>query len=73
MAISFTVVAAAVYLLFSIVKQIWPDFPLDFDVVLGVCLWLLARAGVEVLDAHLARFMNTFRARFAPNGKKAKK
>jgi len=51
MKINYTILALFVGLLFAIVRQYLPDFPLADDVLLGLFLYVLGKLGVEIVGA----------------------
>jgi small basic protein len=61
MKLNYSILVAFVALLWVIVKQFVPELPVDevtFNgVVLAFLLYVLAKLGVEVVEAYVARFL----------------
>ena len=60
MKLEYSIVLLAVGLLYAILKNFLPDFPIDDVVFQAVILWLLAKLGVELIGAPAAAIRRLF-------------
>ena len=60
MKLEYSIVLLAVGLLYAILKNFLPDFPIDDVVFQAVILWLLAKLGVELAGAPAAAIRKLF-------------
>ena len=60
MKLEYSIVLLAVGLLYAILKNFLPDFPIDDVVFQAVILWLLAKLGVELVGAPAAAIRRLF-------------
>jgi hypothetical protein len=60
MKLEYSIVLLAVGLLYAILKNFLPDFPVDDAVFQAVALWLLAKLGVELVGAPAAAIRKLF-------------
>lgn len=57
MKIEYTILALFVGLMFAVVRQYLPDFPLADDVLLGLFVYVLGKLGVEVVGKPVRAFL----------------
>jgi len=60
MKLEYSIVLLVVGLLYAILKNFLPDFPIDDVVFQAVILWLLAKLGVELVGAPAAAIRRLF-------------
>lgn len=54
MKLAYVIVAMAASLVFAVIKQFFPDFPVEESVFVEIVVWLLLMLGVEVVGKPLA-------------------
>ncbi len=61
MKIKLSLLALALALVYAIVIQFLPDFPLSEETVLALLIYVLSKLGVEVVEARVAAFLARFK------------
>ena len=57
MKLSLTLIALAVGLVYGIIIQYFPDFPIDEGTLLAFVVYVLARLGVEIVEPAVRAFL----------------
>lgn len=56
MKLNYTLLVLTVALVYGVVTQLFPDFPISEEVLLAFLAWALARLGVEVVEPAVRGF-----------------
>ena len=56
MKIKYGLLVLVLALVYGVVVEFFPDFPISQDVLLGFVVYVLLKLGVEVVEVPLARF-----------------
>lgn len=57
MKIEYTLLALALALVYGIITQFLPDFPLSLDTLMAFIVYVLLKLGVEVVGAPIREFL----------------
>ena len=57
MKLSLTLVALAVGLVYGIIVQYFPDFPVSLEVLLGFVVYVLVKLGVEIVEPAVRAYL----------------
>jgi hypothetical protein len=57
MKLSLTLVALAVGLVYGIIVNFFPDFPISQDVLLAFVVWALLQLGIELVEPAVRAFL----------------
>ena len=57
MKLEYTLLLAAIGLLYALIKNFFPDFPIQPDVLIAFFLYVLAKLGVEVVGQPLRSYL----------------
>lgn len=57
MKLEYTLLLLAIGLLYGIIKQFLPDFPIDEPTLIVIVLYVLAKLGVEIVGAPVRAFL----------------
>lgn len=57
MKLNLTLVTLFVALVYGIVRQFFPDFPISEEILLAFVLWALVRLGVEIVEPAVRRLL----------------
>ncbi len=57
MKIKLGLLALALGLVYALVLEVFPDFPVSQEVLLALLVYVLGKLGVEVVEARVAKFL----------------
>lgn len=57
MKLKLSLLSLALGLVYALVLEVLPDFPVSQEVLLGLLVYVLAKLGVEVVEARVAKLL----------------